>query len=80
MVIYYYCYLQLCQARGFVCEICEKNDVLFPWDFGLVTRCADCGSCYHKKCFDKITTCPRCPRIVVTFKRAASHNVDGQSS
>lgn len=61
---------QLCLARGFVCELCEKHDVLFPWRFGLVTRCADCGSCYHKKCFDKSTGCPRCPRIVVAFERS----------
>jgi len=67
---------QLCRARGFVCETCGKNDILFPWDFGLVTRCADCGSCYHKKCFDKLAACPRCPRIVAAFERAG--DADGK--
>jgi len=68
--------LQLCQARGFICEICKKNDVLFPWDFRLVTRCAECGSCYHKKCFDsrKIPMCPRCPRLMAKLKNLNNHN------
>lgn len=67
---------QLCQARGFVCEICNKNKILFPWDFRLVTRCVDCGSCYHKKCYDsrKVPMCPRCPRIMAMFKRTESQN------
>lgn len=68
----------MCQARGFVCELCSKNkvktknEVLFPWDFTLVIRCQDCGSCYHKKCFNsrKVSTCPRCPRIKAKFKRS----------
>ncbi|XP_025191827.1 run domain Beclin-1-interacting and cysteine-rich domain-containing protein [Melanaphis sacchari] len=67
---------QLCQARGFVCEICNNNKILFPWDFRFVTRCVDCGSCYHKKCYDsrKVPMCPRCPRIMAMFKRTESQN------
>lgn len=66
--------VQLCQARGFICEICNKSEVLFPWNFSLVMRCVDCGSCYHKKCFDsrKAPICPRCPRIKAQFKRSDS--------
>ncbi|KAF0751567.1 Uncharacterized protein FWK35_00032927, partial [Aphis craccivora] len=67
---------QLCQARGFVCEICNNNKILFPWDFRFVTRCVDCGSCYHKKCYDsrKVPMCPRCPRIMAMFKRTETQN------
>ncbi|XP_050529369.1 run domain Beclin-1-interacting and cysteine-rich domain-containing protein isoform X2 [Daktulosphaira vitifoliae] len=62
---------QLCQARGFSCEICKNNDVLFPWDFRKVTKCNECGSCYHAKCFvsRKFPICPRCPRLLAMFKR-----------
>ncbi|XP_050438245.1 run domain Beclin-1-interacting and cysteine-rich domain-containing protein isoform X2 [Adelges cooleyi] len=67
---------QLCQARGFGCEICKKDEVLFPWDFRKVTKCEDCGSCYHLKCFAsrKIPKCPRCPRLLAMFKRKDCEN------
>ncbi|VVC29737.1 Putative zinc-RING and/or ribbon,RUN domain,Zinc finger, RING/FYVE/PHD-type [Cinara cedri] len=70
---------QLCQARGFICEMCTSEEILFPWDFTLVTRCVDCGTCYHKKCFNsrKVSICPRCPRMAM-FKRA-DRDKDSQS-
>ncbi len=55
--------LQLCQARGFICEICLKQDVIFPWQINNVLRCKKCGSCHHAKCFKKKPVCPKCARI-----------------
>ncbi|RLU20784.1 hypothetical protein DMN91_007398 [Ooceraea biroi] len=58
---------ELCQARGFVCELCGSKDVIFPWDLLKVTRCDKCGACFHTDCkhdSDKFE-CPRCMRLHV---------------
>ncbi|KAL0274218.1 UNVERIFIED_CONTAM: hypothetical protein PYX00_006690 [Menopon gallinae] len=52
---------QLCQARGFVCELCPSKEVIFPWVINKVSRCGHCGSCFHLQCF-KSGFCPRCAR------------------
>lgn len=54
---------ELCQARGFVCELCHAaHDVIFPWQLGRVTRCSNCGACFHSACWSP-APCPRCERI-----------------
>lgn len=56
---------ELCQARGFVCELCCSKDVIFPWDLSKVIRCEKCGACFHIDCkqsSDKLE-CPRCMRL-----------------
>lgn len=53
---------QLCQARGFVCELCPSKDIIFPWFVNKVSRCEKCGSCFHLQCF-KSGFCPRCARV-----------------
>lgn len=54
-----------CQAKGFICEICNLGNVLFPFD-SLAAVCAKCGAVYHKECFNENITsgkgCPRCIR------------------
>ncbi|XP_020300230.1 run domain Beclin-1-interacting and cysteine-rich domain-containing protein [Pseudomyrmex gracilis] len=56
---------ELCQARGFVCELCCSKDIIFPWDLSTVIRCEKCGACFHTDC--KHTSnkleCPRCVRL-----------------
>ena len=57
--------LQLCEARGFVCELCCTKDctkVIFPWELTKVTRCDKCGSCFHIECKNELE-CPRCARL-----------------
>ncbi|XP_065172084.1 run domain Beclin-1-interacting and cysteine-rich domain-containing protein [Atheta coriaria] len=54
---------ELCLARGFICEICKSAEVLFPWQMKIVSRCAQCGSCFHSKCWNKVDApCARCCR------------------
>ncbi|XP_033864223.3 protein associated with UVRAG as autophagy enhancer-like isoform X2 [Acipenser ruthenus] len=53
---------ELCQARGFICEICRNNDVLFPFQTDICKRCAVCKACFHKDCF-RFEQCPKCTRI-----------------
>lgn len=55
---------ELCQARGFVCELCCSKDVIFPWDLLKVIRCEKCGACFHMDCKkDSKFDCPRCVRL-----------------
>ncbi|XP_012541570.1 run domain Beclin-1-interacting and cysteine-rich domain-containing protein isoform X2 [Monomorium pharaonis] len=56
---------ELCQARGFVCELCCSKDVIFPWDLSKVTRCEKCGACFHIDCKHNSNKleCPRCARL-----------------
>ncbi|XP_058795536.1 run domain Beclin-1-interacting and cysteine-rich domain-containing protein isoform X2 [Phymastichus coffea] len=59
----------LCQARGFICELCNSKDVIYPWEMNKVTRCDNCGTCYHIACANpdsntkKIVDCKRCSRL-----------------
>ncbi|GFS85144.1 run domain Beclin-1-interacting and cysteine-rich domain-containing protein [Nephila pilipes] len=53
----------LCQAKGFICEICGKDkDIIFPFQLEKVILCQVCGCCFHKKCFKNVK-CPKCERI-----------------
>ncbi|XP_043256250.1 run domain Beclin-1-interacting and cysteine-rich domain-containing protein isoform X1 [Colletes gigas] len=56
---------ELCQARGFVCELCYSKDVIFPWELSKVSRCEMCGACFHNECKQKFNKadCRRCIRI-----------------
>lgn len=51
---------ELCLARGFICEMCPKKQIIFPWQKKVV-QCEKCGSCYHDTCFTD--ECSKCLRI-----------------
>ncbi|XP_040567065.1 uncharacterized protein Rubicon isoform X2 [Lepeophtheirus salmonis] len=50
----------LCKARGFLCEGCRSQDVLFPFETD-VHQCPRCYACYHKPCY--FEDCSKCQRI-----------------
>ncbi|XP_012262879.2 run domain Beclin-1-interacting and cysteine-rich domain-containing protein isoform X1 [Athalia rosae] len=56
---------ELCLARGFVCELCSSKEIIFPWQLIKVTRCDQCGACFHTQCKHKSSKkeCPRCKRL-----------------
>ncbi|RWS03619.1 run domain Beclin-1 interacting and cysteine-rich containing protein-like isoform X2, partial [Dinothrombium tinctorium] len=57
----------LCQAKGFICELCSKKsnkfDILFPFEIGKVKQCQVCKACYHIKCFHASYSCLKCERL-----------------
>jgi len=54
---------QLCQARGYICEGCHNNDIIFPFQTGIY-ECGVCYSCYHKTCFNpEKDACSKCTRL-----------------
>ncbi|XP_041482624.1 run domain Beclin-1-interacting and cysteine-rich domain-containing protein-like isoform X1 [Lytechinus variegatus] len=55
---------QLCQAKGFVCELCNKDEIIFPFQLNSTFQCLECWACYHTVCFLKESKCPKCERIL----------------
>ncbi|XP_030840664.1 differentially expressed in FDCP 8 homolog [Strongylocentrotus purpuratus] len=54
---------QICQGKGFICEICHSNEILFPFDM-IATLCATCSAVFHRDCFYKWSgDCPKCTRL-----------------
>ncbi|CAF0724176.1 unnamed protein product [Brachionus calyciflorus] len=52
---------ELCSQKGYICGICNRRDLLYPFDTERVEKCPNCLACYHRDCFDK--SCPRCIRL-----------------
>lgn len=53
----------LCTQRGFICQTCHSNEIIFPFQFESTTRCKDCKAVFHLHCKSTTDPCPRCLRI-----------------
>eukprot|EP00053_Salpingoeca_punica_P019557 m.199322 g.199322 ORF g.199322 m.199322 type:complete len:959 (-) comp17681_c1_seq2:2591-5467(-) len=54
----------LCQARGFICELCNSKNILFPFQTDDVAPCPECRNIQHKACLNnKKLSCRKCKRI-----------------
>ncbi|KAM6159660.1 run domain Beclin-1-interacting and cysteine-rich domain-containing protein isoform 2-T2 [Erethizon dorsatum] len=70
----------LCQAKGFICEFCQKEeDIIFPFELQKCRICEECKACYHKACF-KSGPCPRCERLQARRELLARHSVESYLS
>jgi len=65
---------QLCSAKGFFCEICGSDEVIFSFEEETTYQCDQCHGLFHKKCFVNISKCPRCKRRNARFQK--SHSKD----
>ncbi|NWI77577.1 PKHM1 protein, partial [Dryoscopus gambensis] len=52
----------LCTQRGFICQICNGSDIIFPFEFDTTTRCSECKTVFHRDCHARAPSCPRCER------------------
>ncbi|XP_038018957.1 pleckstrin homology domain-containing family M member 1 isoform X2 [Motacilla alba alba] len=52
----------LCTQRGFICQICNSSDIIFPFEFDTTTRCSECKTVFHRDCHAQAPACPRCER------------------
>lgn len=53
----------VCCGKGYICEICGNNEVLYPYEDGAVP-CGKCNSIHHRVCWTrKNGNCPKCKRI-----------------
>ncbi|XP_054455302.1 pleckstrin homology domain-containing family M member 1 [Anoplopoma fimbria] len=59
----------LCTQRGFICQICHANDIIFPFQLDITTRCKDCKAVFHLTCKADGVSCPRCQRMKKYLER-----------
>ncbi|XP_033857110.1 pleckstrin homology domain-containing family M member 3-like [Acipenser ruthenus] len=52
----------LCSQKGFICEICQNGQVIYPFQDTATKRCEGCGAVFHAECRSKAQPCPRCVR------------------
>ncbi|XP_053555586.1 pleckstrin homology domain-containing family M member 1 [Bombina bombina] len=52
----------LCSQRGFICQFCDQDDIIYPFEFDTTTRCGDCKAVFHRPCALQGLECPRCVR------------------
>ncbi|XP_069733217.1 pleckstrin homology domain-containing family M member 1 [Phaenicophaeus curvirostris] len=52
----------LCTQRGFICQICNSSEIIFPFEFDTTTRCNECKTVFHRDCQASAKSCPRCER------------------
>ncbi|XP_050819740.1 run domain Beclin-1-interacting and cysteine-rich domain-containing protein isoform X8 [Gopherus flavomarginatus] len=70
----------LCQAKGFICEFCQKEeDIIFPFELNKCRMCEECKACYHKSCF-KSGCCPRCERLHARRELLAKQSLESYIS
>ncbi len=53
---------ELCSQQAFICELCNKNELIYPFQIETVIKCPNCLSCFHIKCFKTPDSCPKCAR------------------
>ncbi|XP_053652184.1 differentially expressed in FDCP 8 homolog B isoform X3 [Cherax quadricarinatus] len=51
----------VCQGKGYICEICDNNEIIFPFDNGVIV-CNGCSATLHHLCYTRNTKCPKCAR------------------
>ncbi|CAI4232529.1 unnamed protein product [Auanema sp. JU1783] len=49
-----------CKQKGFVCEVCNAKEVIYPFNTNTTHRCFDCFSVFHLECAQDV--CPKCAR------------------
>ncbi|XP_033843468.1 pleckstrin homology domain-containing family M member 3 isoform X1 [Periophthalmus magnuspinnatus] len=62
----------LCREKGFICELCQNGQVLYPFMENATKRCDSCGAVFHTECRLKAQPCPRCVRRELHHKRPSS--------
>jgi len=81
---------EFCRSRGFYCEICNTDDLLFSFQFERLDKCRDCAAVFHKQCWRRVCAraqragteprCPRCERKKRIMKERGSATTSHSSS
>ncbi|XP_047137845.1 uncharacterized protein LOC100213973 isoform X1 [Hydra vulgaris] len=53
---------KLCKEKGFICEYCHDQEIIYPFQLDIVSQCLCCLSVYHQKCRQE-KRCPKCVRV-----------------
>ncbi|KAJ4933393.1 hypothetical protein JOQ06_030224 [Pogonophryne albipinna] len=62
----------LCREKGFICELCHNEQVIYPFQENATRRCEGCGAVFHTECRQKAQPCPRCVHRELHHKRPSS--------
>lgn len=52
----------LCKQKGFCCELCSVNEVIYPFNTEATHRCSVCFTVFHIECWRTAGECPKCIR------------------
>ena len=56
-----------CRARSFICDICNRDELLFPFEIDRTVTCKECRHVFHLECMDQLKAqqreCVVCDRI-----------------
>uniref|UniRef100_A0A4W5R762 Phorbol-ester/DAG-type domain-containing protein n=1 Tax=Hucho hucho TaxID=62062 RepID=A0A4W5R762_9TELE len=61
-----------CREKGFICEMCQNGQVIYPFQESATKRCDVCGAVFHTECRQKAQPCPRCVRRELYHTRPSS--------
>ncbi|XP_066296605.1 pleckstrin homology domain-containing family M member 1-like isoform X1 [Branchiostoma lanceolatum] len=53
---------QLCSQKGFLCEVCNSPNPIYPFETESTVRCDRCKAVFHAKCRSENRACPKCTR------------------
>ncbi|KAM6970312.1 pleckstrin homology domain-containing family M member 3 [Aplochiton taeniatus] len=62
----------LCREKGFICEMCQNGQVIYPFQDGATKRCDGCGAVFHTSCRLRAQPCPRCVRRELQHTRPST--------
>lgn len=54
----------LCLAKGFICEFCNDQKPIYPFQLKSVVQCFQCKAFFHRACYNK-SECPKCMRLSI---------------
>ena len=52
----------LCREKGFICEICRSNEIIYAFNVDHTVSCETCFTVFHKACKSDYAPCPTCRR------------------
>ncbi|CAI8032407.1 Pleckstrin homology domain-containing family M member 3 [Geodia barretti] len=50
----------LCSQKGFICEGCHGNNIIYPFDLRDTYQCPSCSAVYHYVCTPEKGNCSKC--------------------
>ncbi|KAJ8012647.1 hypothetical protein DPEC_G00045060 [Dallia pectoralis] len=61
-----------CREKGFICEMCQNGQIIYPFQENATKRCDVCGAVFHTECRQKALPCPRCVHRELHHKTPSS--------
>jgi run domain Beclin-1 interacting cysteine-rich containing protein len=69
---------ETCKGKGFYCEICKNNELLFSFQVRKISKCPVCKSLYHLTCVKKqgfSWKCVKCARRDQLSQRKSNNSL-----